>query len=280
MYTNFYKFNADPFRLSPNFRLCYRHPSFQKAKAYMQYALHRGEGFLVIAGLPGIGKTILIQDFVSSLTERRAIVANLASTRLKAHDLLQMVANGFGLEGRAETTAYLLQRLELFLQWARREGRRPLLIVDEAQDLHADAFQELRLLTNLSKDARPLLQIFYVGQEDLCEALEDPRLEQLRQHKIAVCHLEPLDLKQTEAYVRYRLVQVGWRNNPAIDQAVFSHVYQYSLGIPRWINLVCGRLLLHGMIERKNLLDSGDVRMVLKDLLDEHLMPTQIESER
>ena len=201
MYEQFYGLREEPFRLSPDSRMCFMHPSYSKAKAYMQYALQRKEGFVMVTGRPGTGKTTLINDITARLASQGHLHAALTSTQIGADDLLRLTVLKFGLSGDTHYKAELIHRLENYLFRLHREGRRPLLIIDEAQDLAASALEELRLLTNLQKDNQPLLQIFLVGQEELRETILAPGLEQLHQRIVAACHLSPLTPEGTKDYI-------------------------------------------------------------------------------
>ena len=273
MYEEFYSLKEEPFRLSPDARLCYRHPSYKKAKAYMQYALHRGEGFVMVTGSPGTGKSTLIEDLILDLSDGNTVFANLACTQIEADDLLRLVVLRFGLDGRIEHKALILHDLENYLLRLRSEGKRPLLIIDEAQDLSPNALEELRLLTNLQQNNLPLLQIFLVGQEELRQTVLSPGLSQLHQRIVAACHLEPLTLEFTEEYVKHRLTQVGWQNDPIFDESIWGYVHKFSGGIPRLINTICGRLLLQGMVEEKHAMGEDDIREVIESLSQEQLLP-------
>lgn len=277
MYETFYGLREEPFRLSPDSRLCFIHPSYKKARAYMQYALQRREGFVMVTGRPGTGKTTLINDITSLLSKQGNMHAALTSTQIRADDLLRLVVLKFGLNGQTDYKAELIHRLENFLHRLHREGRRPLLIIDEAQDLASDALEELRLLTNLQKDNQPLLQIFLVGQEELRQTVLIPELEQLHQRIVAACHLTPLSTDSTEAYIMHRLNRVGWNQDPELGKDIFEPIYQHSLGIPRVVNQICSRLLLHGMVEEKHRLGLDDVNEVIASLNDEQLLPMPVE---
>jgi putative secretion ATPase (PEP-CTERM system associated) len=279
MYEKFYGFKEEPFRLSPDSRLCFRHTSYRKAKAYMRYALHRGEGFVMVTGRPGTGKSTLINDLVSELAGSNVEFSKLTSTQLEADDLLRLVVLDLGLDGSVDNKAMLLHRLNTYLQRLHQEGRRPLLIIDEAQDLSPSALEELRLLTNLQQNNQPLLQIFLVGQEELRDLVMSKRLEQLHQRIVAACHLNPLDEATTQEYVLHRLQHVGWNSDPEFDQAIFPYIHKYSLGIPRLINLICSRLLLHGMVEELHRLEEADVRTAIESLAVEQLLPTTLAKE-
>jgi len=273
MYEEFYGFSEEPFRLSPDSRICFGHPSYKKAKAYMQYALHRGEGFVMVTGQPGTGKSTLINDLTSDLSDSNVVVSKLACTQLEADDLLRLVVLHFGLDGQVEHKALLLHSLSDFLQRLHRDGKRPLLIIDEAQDLSTTALEELRLLTNLQHNNHPLLQIFLVGQEGLREMVLSPQLEQLHQRIIAACHLEPLSVDATVGYIKFRLRKFGWSDDPVFDQGIFPYVHMYSQGIPRMVNMICSRILLHGMVEELHELGVDDIRSVIDGLAEEQLLP-------
>jgi putative secretion ATPase (PEP-CTERM system associated) len=273
MYEEFYGFREEPFRLSPDSRLCFMHPSYKKAKAYMQYALQRKEGFVMVTGRPGTGKTTLIGDLTTQLDQQGNLHAALTSTQIEADDLLRLVVLKFGLDGNTSHKSELIHRLETYLYRLHREGRRPLLIIDEAQDLATDALEELRLLTNMQKDNHPLLQIFLVGQEELRQTVLKPGLQQLHQRIVAACQLAPLNEEATRDYIWHRLERVGWNNDPELLDSIYHPIHRDSLGIPRIVNQICSRLLLHGMVEEKHRLDLEDIREVLANLRDEQLLP-------
>ena len=271
MYEIFYKLEAEPFRLSPDHRFCYEHKGYAKARAYMAYAFMRAEGFVMITGGPGTGKTTLIGELVESLADENVVTANLVCTQLYADDLLKMVAYSFGVDTNVVEKAELLQRLEVLLQKWNRESRRALLIVDEAQDLSVSAMEELRLLTNIQVNGKPLLQIFLLGQAELRDLILSPKMEQFHQRIVAGSHLEALEKEETEAYIIHRLEKVGWCGDPAISKSVFPLIYKFSDGIPRRINLICSRLFLHGSVEQRHRIGVLDVKKVIQELQGEHL---------
>lgn len=271
MYEVFYNFKAEPFRLSPDHKFCYEHKSYAKARAYMAYAFKRAEGFVMITGRPGTGKTTLIGELVESLSKDRVCTANLVCTQLQADDLLKTVAFSFGAGSPGIDKAEMLQRLTVLLHRWHREGRRALLIVDEAQDLSLSAMEELRLLTNIQIGGQPLLQIFLVGQPELRDLILSPPMEQVHQRIVAASHIEGLVVEETEAYVLHRLSVVGWRGDPAIDRAIFPLIHKYSEGVPRRINLICSRLFLLGSVEQRHDIRAEDVRVVITELQAENL---------
>ena len=279
MYEHFYKLKAEPFRLSPDHRFCFNHQSYAKAKAYMQYAFERAEGFVMVTGRPGTGKSTLVNDLVDTLSSSGAKVAKLVSTQLEASDLLRMVAHSFGMQTENLDKATILQRLDKLLMSHHNDGRRALLIIDEAQDLSPSAMEELRLLTNLQLNSQPLMQIFLLGQEELRSLVQSPGMEQVQQRLVAACHLEQLKEDETKAYIIHRLEQVGWQGDPAISNTVYPIIFRFTAGIPRRINQICSRLFLHGSVEGSHKLGVEDVRTVITELQQEQLTFSDTVSE-
>ncbi len=277
MYESFYELSEEPFRLTPDSRLCFSHPSYKNAKAYMHYALYRGEGFVVVTGNPGTGKSTLISDLTSEFDGGKVLFSSLNCTQVAGDDLIRLIALNFGLDGGTEYKSLLLHNLKVLFSRLHNEGRRCLLIIDEAQDLPAEALEELRLLTNLQHNNQPLLQIFLVGQSELRETIKSPELEQLHQRIVATCHLQSLKESDIEKYITYRLKQVDWKDNPSLAKEIFSPIFKASRGIPRLINLVCSRLFLHGMVEDKKHLDLEDINQVIESLVQEELI-TSVET--
>jgi type II secretory pathway predicted ATPase ExeA/outer membrane protein OmpA-like peptidoglycan-associated protein len=273
VYDAFYQLTSDPFCLSPDHRFCHRHRSFAKARAYLHFALQRGEGFVMITGAPGTGKTTLVNQLMSEAQLAHVTVACLQTTQLGADDLLQMVAYAFqrGTDGRGK--ACLLHQLETFLRQQRHARRRALLIIDEAQDLSIDALEEVRLLTNFEHEGRPLLQVFLIGQEQLRDKLGAPELLQLQQRMIAHAHLDPMSAEETAAYIAHRLHVAKWSGDPQLDDDAIREIFVFSHGVPRRVNHLCSRLFLFGMVEGRRRLDVNDVHSVLGELREEALLP-------
>ena len=269
MYHAFYQLHTDPFRLTPDPAFCFRHQRYARALAYMQYALRQGEGFIMVTGLPGTGKTTLIEQFHSELNGSRTLVAKLTSTQLQADELLRLICLSLGVSIEAQDKAGMLHQLRQFFVAQANKGRRTLLLIDEAQDLPLSALEELRLLGNLQLNARPLLQIFLVGQEQLLEMVRAAPMRPLYQRLVAACHLEPLSFDETRAYIEYRLERAGWNGEPVFDARSYHMIHRISEGFPRQINKVCSRLLLYGSTEKKRQLDCFDCLKVLKHWLEE-----------
>ena len=271
MYEDFYGLKTDPFRLSSDHRFSFSHASYSRARASVQYALLRAEGFVMITGGPGTGKTTLIHDLMDDLPGNQFIVGYLASSQLGAEDLLRMTAHAFGVDSAGPKKAQILMRLMEFFSQQYRLGLHALLIIDDAQDLATAAMEELRLLNNLQQAGQQLLQIVLLGQEELRSLLRRPEMEQVHQRLVAAWHLEPLSPEETVGYVRHRLETAGWTGDPAIEPGVLPVVHAFSKGVPRRINLICSRLLLHGFMEQSHTITQTDAEIVAHDLGDEEL---------
>lgn len=269
MYENFYKLAAKPFQLSPDSRFFYGSRGHKRAMAYLRYGLAQSEGFIVVTGDIGTGKSTLVQALLNDLAKSNVIAAQLVTTQLDPEDTLRMVVAAFGLPYDGMAKATLLKNLEgLFLQ-ALREGKRALLIVDEAQNLPLRSIEELRMLSNFTVAGRPMLQTFLLGQHEFRRILQSEGMEQLRQRVIAAYHLSGLDADETRAYIEHRLKRVGWNQDPSFSAEVFAEIHQYTRGVPRRINTFCDRLLLFSFLEECHEINVQTVRTVIEELRGE-----------
>lgn len=269
MYESFYKLAARPFQLSPDPRFFFGSSGHKRALAYLQYGVAQGEGFIVITGGVGTGKTTLVRTLVDSLENEDITVAKLTTTQLEADDLLRIVAASFGLEYEGLSKAALLRDIEKFLTQQAWEDKRVLLIVDEAQNLSGKALEELRMLSNFQVADVALLQTFLLGQDELRKLLQSGTMEQMTQRVIASCHLKPLNREETKEYIEHRLKRAEWAGVPSFSEAAFDDVFSFTGGIPRRINTLCDRVLLYGCLEGLERLDSDAVRTVIEELQEE-----------
>jgi general secretion pathway protein A len=272
MYEAYYGLRGKPFQLSPDPRFFFSSRGHRRAMAYLVYGAHQGEGFIVITGEIGAGKTMLARMLARKLESQNLVMAQVVSTQLEADDMLRMVAAAFGLP-QENSKAILLRNLELFLLACHKQGRRALLLVDEAQNLPLKSVEELRMLSNFQHADKPLLQSFLLGQPEFRRTLQSPALEQLRQRVIASCHLGPIDGTETEAYIVHRLKTVGWSGDPSFSPDTFDAIHQYTGGIPRKINVLCDRLLLMGRLDEKHVFTGKEVAEVIADLQQEFAPP-------
>ncbi|MBU2704443.1 XrtA-associated ATPase [Zooshikella marina] len=286
MYESFYNLSGKPFQLSPDPRFFFSSRGHSRAMSYLRYGLGQGEGFIIITGDIGTGKTTLIRNLFSELDQSRIIAANIVTTTLEADDLLKMISSAFNLPYEGMSKAALLRQFEDFLRECGRLGKRVLLVVDEAQNLPKSSVEELRMLSNFQVNNQPLLQSFLLGQQEFRKTIQSPGMEQLRQRVIASCHLSGLDEKETEAYILHRLKYVGWDNDPVLPEESFHEIFQATNGVPRRINVFCDRLLLFGYLEELHELSPDIVKSVAEEMQqditpDEHDQETvkQIQQE-
>jgi len=242
----------------------------------MEYALHREEGFVVITGGPGTGKTTLIDDLLDDLNRSVFNIAKLTGSRLEGSEILWMVGYAFRIPVDGMDKAQILNRIQQHTETEYQRGRRSLLVIDEAQGLTNTALEELRFLTNLRIHGKSLLQILLVGQEELREQLMDKRLEQLQKRIIAACHLEPLTLEQTVLYVLHRLRVAGWQGRPKLKSKLFPLLHKFSHGIPRRINTACSRMLLHGALVEQDEITAKEMQLVISELKTEYLLREEV----
>jgi general secretion pathway protein A len=276
MYEAFYKLRGKPFQLNPDPAFFYGSKGHKRAMSYLEYGLHQGEGFIVITGEVGAGKTTLVRSLFRKLDSANYVAAQLVTTQLDADDTLRMIAASFGLPHETVSKAVLLKKLEGFLLTSLKQGKRALLVVDEAQNLAPRAVEELRMLSNFQAGEKCLLQSFLLGQPEFRQTLQSEGMQQLRQRVIASYHLGPMDAAETKAYVEHRLHTVGWNNDPSIDEAAFALIHDFSGGIPRKINTLCDRLLLMGYLEEKHVLNRASVDEVMRDMEQESASPDTV----
>src|SRR5215469_15853119 len=275
MYAQFYGLAIPPFQLTPDARFFFESTVHRQAMAYLVYWLHHAEGFIIITGEVGAGKTILVDNLLSTIDKSSFVVAKIVTTQLAGDDLLHLVAGGFGIAKEGLAKGSLLQRISDFVLAQHRNGRRVLLIVDEAQNLSFEALEELRMLSNIIVDRTMALQSFLLGQSQFRTVLGSPRLEQLRQRVTAAYHLGPLSADETRAYIEHRLRRAEWKDDPHITEDAFPLIYHHTQGVPRRINTLCSRLLLYGFLEQIHTLTGSAVDKVANDLQEEIAVVTE-----
>jgi putative secretion ATPase (PEP-CTERM system associated) len=267
MYEQFYGFSGRPFQLTPDPQFYFESTSHKKAMSYLGYGLAQGEGFIVITGEVGAGKSTLVAHLMERIDPAALTVAQVVTSALDGAEIVHVVAQALGLMVEGQDKAGALGAIERFLQDEARAGRRCLLVVDECQNLELTALEELRMLSNFQLGAHPLLQSLLLGQPEFRRTVaHHPDLEQLRQRVIASHHLEALDEGEVEHYVRHRLAHVGWDGRPAFAAGLLEALYRHTEGIPRRVNQVMNRLLLLGAIEEREELNPAMLDAVIAEM--------------
>lgn len=279
MYSDYYGLSSKPFQLNPDPNFYFGSKQHRRAKAYLDYGVQRNEGFIVITGEVGAGKTMMVRGLLASLDPKKVVAANLVTTQLDADDTLRMVAATFGVRVKDVSKADMLMALEAYLVHQASQGKRCLLIVDEAQNLTARAVEELRMLSNFQLGQQALLQTFLVGQPEFRTILQSPTMQQLRQRVTATCHIGPLSSDETQGYIEHRLKCAGATGRPTFDSAAFEAIFKASGGIPRRVNLICDRLLLFGFLDNKDAFGLEDVDKVVSDIDGELAVPSNKAQE-
>ncbi|MBA6363308.1 AAA family ATPase [Colwellia sp. BRX8-4] len=266
MYENYYGFKERPFQLSPDPRFFFASSNHQRAMSYLQYGLDQGEGFIVVTGPIGTGKTTIARNLLNNIADDSIVAAQLVTTKLDPQELLELVAFEFKITVKGKSKAELLQSIEQFLIDLNRQGKRALLIVDEAQNLPIETVEELRMLSNFQLDNKPLIQSFLLGQEELKDIIQAPNMEQFRQRIIASAHLKPLTSDEVKEYINHRLQQAGCIKEALFSDEGFNVIHEKTLGVPRKINIFVDRLLLFGFLEELACIDVDAINEVALEM--------------
>ncbi len=254
----------------------YLHSSLQKAYAYLQYALHTGEGLVLVTGKPGTGKTAMLQHLIKEQTSYDTSFNSVDCAQVSGTELLNKLANEWGITVSSVSMPPLISAINTHLLQLTITGKRIVLLLDEAQFLTDEALEAVRQLSNLSADGSPLLQIFLVGQPELRERLLEPAFTQLHQRIIATCNIELLSAPETREYVIRQLSRAHWQNSDALPGSIFNAIHRASLGTPRWINLICNRMMIQAIATDRLQFSLEDICVILQELIAEDLLPEQV----
>jgi len=265
VYLDYYGLTEPPFDITPNPRFLFYSDKHREAFNHVLYGIRERKGFVQLTGEVGAGKTTLCRAILEKLDGHYA-TALILNPVMSAGELMKAVAVEFGLPvnglDRLDTLAvinqFLLQQVE------RRQDT--VLIIDEAQDLTDELLEQVRLLSNLETDDRKLLQIVLMGQPELRERLNNPRLRQLRQRITVRYHLPPLSRFEVNQYIQHRLEVAGAKGAPYFTQPALWRVYRYSQGIPRLLNAICDKALLAGFVGQREEIDYRMVNRAVHEL--------------
>lgn len=246
-YLEYYGLKEDPFKITPDYRYFYPSHSHKKAEDLLKFVIDNGEGFCLITGEPGLGKTTVIRKFISTLS-KNIIYAFVLTPKLSPEEFLNVVLDDLGLKiSNAPSKHELLKRFRDFLIEKIKDGKKVLIIVDEAHNLPVETLEELRLLSNLETEDEKLVQIILLGQPELERKLKSPELRQLDQRIPNRIKLEPLTKEEAEKYIHHRLVIAG-NKSIRFDEKAINKIYKYSKGIPRIINILSSRALMSAFL--------------------------------
>jgi len=267
VFETFYKLSGLPFLLTPDPRFFFGSSGHRRAIAHLVYGLSQQEGFIVVTGEVGAGKTTLVEQLWAQLDRDTYVVARVATTQVSGDDLLRLVMAAFNLGEQPNTDkATLLHRFEQMVRQQRRAGQRCLLVVDEVQNLSLAAIEELRMLSNITADGHATMQTILLGQAQFRSTLARRDMEQLRQPVLASYHLGPLDMTEIRGYIEHRLRTVDWCGDPVWDDDAIVAVHHETGGIPRRINTLCSRLLLFGALEQVHTITGAMVEATADEL--------------
>ncbi len=271
MYEEYFQLSSAPFKLNPDPRYFFGSRSHNKAMAYLHYGLKQAEGFIVITGPVGAGKTMLIGHLLDQLNRSNIVAAQLLTSNVSPDELLGHILSAFRIVPEGEGRTGQLEAFEDYLFDQLNRGRRVLLIMDEAQNLPRETLEELRMLSNIDYDGTPLFQVFLVGQPEFREAMSAPNMEQLKQRVIASYHLENLTREETQEYILHRLVVAGWSEDPVFTAGGIDAIFVETEGRPRRINTLCTRLMLYCALERRHEVDACAVETVVSEMREEQI---------
>ena len=243
MYQNFFRLKENPFKLAPDLDYLFLGSGHEEALAHLNYGIWQGEGFISITGKQGVGKTITCMTFIAGLDEK-AEVAYISDPILSSKQLLSKIFRKFKISSAKYNGKSLLNAFYSFLMEKRRTGKRVVLIIDDAEKLERDTIEQIRLLSNLETNRDKLLQILLIGQPELTKMLSSYELRQIGQRISVNYHINPLTFLEAKDYILHRLNVASQGSRIDFDQSVFRHIYKYSGGIPRLINIACNKILL------------------------------------
>lgn len=265
MYNRFWGFSEKPFKLVPNPDFLFLSATHEEALAHLKFILAEGEGFLMITGEVGTGKSTLCRAFFQEL-DPSISCAYIFNPKLDALQLLKSINTEFGIPADANPLHELVEILNAFLIDQRASGKKAIIIIDEAQNLPTESLEQLRLLSNLETTREKLLQIVLVGQPELAEKIESFELRQLGQRITLACHLRPLSYDETTQYIQHRVGVVSRKPQKPFEKGALKAIYRFSGGVPRLINTACDRMLLAAYLKNRSTISATLAAQIVDEL--------------
>ena len=264
-YLEHFELTEQPFRLTPDPEFLYWSKQHARAKAYMESTIWLADGFVVITGEIGSGKTTLLQSFLSELDDD-VVYAVVSQTQLSPTQLLQAILTEFGFKPFDKRKVELLDMLNMFLIEQYSNGKKVVLIVDEAQNLSPKVLEEIRMISGIETHKEKVLRIILAGQPELKETLDSPGMKQLLQRVRLRFHIGPLDRRETREYIERRLAVGGHKKTDLFADDSFDVIYRYSGGVPRLINTLCDTALLCAFADEKKVVEAVDIIAAAQEL--------------
>jgi general secretion pathway protein A len=272
MYQEFYGLREKPFLLTPDPQFLYLSESHQTAIESLLYGIREKEGFMVVSGDIGTGKTTICRALLGKL-DKNVKTAVIFNSFLTEEELLESILLDFGFSSKGRTKKERIDALNKLLIHFLSHGKNAVLIIDEGQNLSIPVLEQIRMLSNLETEKEKLLQIILLGQLELNQKLRSDELKQLNQRIAIRHHLAPLSRVEMESYIYQRLTAAGAEGRITFSKFAFNEIYKFSKGTPRLINLICDRALLRGFVEETFHIDNGIIKKARDSLLGEEESP-------
>jgi general secretion pathway protein A len=272
MYQEFYGLMEKPFLLTPDPQFLYLSESHQTAIESLLYGIREKEGFMVVSGDIGTGKTTICRALLGKL-DKNVKTAVIFNSFLTEEELLESILLDFGFSSKGRTKKERIDALNKLLIHFLSHGKNAVLIIDEGQNLSIPVLEQIRMLSNLETEKEKLLQIILLGQLELNQKLRSDELKQLNQRIAIRHHLAPLSRVEMESYIYQRLTAAGAEGRITFSKFAFNEIYKFSKGTPRLINLICDRALLRGFVEETFHIDNGIIKKARDSLLGEEESP-------
>ncbi len=272
MYQEFYGLREKPFALTPDPQFLFLSENHRTAIESLLYGIQQKEGFMVITGDIGTGKTTISRTLLERL-DKNVKTAVIFNSFLTEEELLESILLDFGFPSKGRTKKERIDALNKLLIYCSSHGKNAVLIIDEAQNLSIPVLEQIRMLSNLETEKEKLLQIILLGQLELDQKLRSDELKQLNQRIAIRHHLLPLTPTETESYIYQRLMVAGSQGSITFSKSALHEIYKFSKGTPRLINLLCDRALLGGFSEQTYYIDKGITKIAKESLLGEEESP-------